>query len=206
MFISKGSSSDTQSEARAAWSAAGHGAQPGAHRPAAAASADVTFHHAPARAGEVLHVYVDGAYYRAVPLSAGCAETQVHVDGKSWRSPSSVHAVDAYQASANGRVIEHQSVMVTASANWAGAPQAQAQDRIGTGAAHAQADVDAVEYRVSRAGQPFGEWHSDYAEPASDGSEDGEYVVQMRFLDAKRRVLGVQTLRFEVRAGVVCTS
>jgi hypothetical protein len=205
MFTSKWPASGNSCEDNASGVSARLGVQLDAEG-AAPAGAEVMFHHAQATSGEVLHVYVDGEYYRAVPLGEGCTETQVHVDGKRWRSNSAVHAIDAYQASANGRVIEHQSVMVTASAQPGRAAQAHAQDRSGSRAAYMQADVDVVEYRVSRDGQPFGAWYRDYVEPASDGSEDGDYVVQMRFLDINRQVLDLQTLSFVVQAGLVLTT
>ena len=167
-------------------------------------AADVLLHHLPASDGETLHIYVDGEYFRAIDLTTGSAQTDVHIGTESWRTTGAVHAIDAYQASASGRVLEHQSVLVTTSTsarmNGVGAHCTQGST---TWAPTLEAEVHLVEYRISREGLPFGPWHSDYQEPAADGRDDGGYVVQMRFLDAQQRILDVQTVAFVVRDGMV---
>lgn len=167
-------------------------------------AADVLLHHLPASEGETLHIYVDGEYFRAIDLARGSAQTYVHIGTESWRTTGAVHAIDAYQASASGRVLEHQSVLVTTAVH-SSLGSAASHCAVGSTewAAALESEVDVVEYRISREGLPFGPWHSDYQEPAADGRDDGGYVVQMRFLDVQQRILDVQTVAFVVRDGVV---
>lgn len=168
-------------------------------------AADLMFHHAKVENGDVMHIYVDGEYYRAVSLTINAEQTYVHIATDAWRTRGMVHAVDAYQASASGHIIDHQSVLVTAS-NEVRTSAAVATHFTASGTSSVvafEAEVHVVEYRISREGLPFGPWHTDYQEPATDGSDDGDYVVQMRFLDLASRVLDVQTVAFQVREGMV---
>ena len=168
---------------------------------------DVTLSHAPAGVDETLHVYVDGEYFRAFALVKDSTHTFVRVCADAWRTAGEVHAIDVYKASATGRVLDHQTMLVTAARgeHTFGARSHCLQGEAEWSAA-LQAEVDAVEYRVSREGLPFGAWHADYQEPAGDGRDDGNYVVQMRMLDAERRVLDVHTISFLVRDGLVIES
>lgn len=178
-------------------SAAGHQA----FEAASARSLDVLFDHPPANSGDALHVYLDGVHECSLPLVQGCRCTEVRVAPGQWDSAQTVHTVDVYLSGIEGRVLDHQSALVcagpcaTPAAHACGLEQGQVR--------RMTADVQRVDYRVSRDGLPFGPWHGDYQEPAADGSQDGHYVVQVRFVDQDARVLQLQTISFRVVAGMV---
>jgi hypothetical protein len=124
---------------------------------------------------------------------------------EEWRTNELVHSIDVYKASANGYVQDHQSILVSLYQAWgsnAAQPVASSScDQSHTSAPEPAGMTQVVEYRVSKDGMTFSRWSTDYQEPSIDGSDDGNYVVQMRFVDSLGSVLDVQTVAFEIRCG-----
>ena len=180
--------------------------QPQQVRLANGGRAEVLIHHEQASRGDVLHIFLDGEYHKAIELCEGRSDTSLAVPHDEWRTDALVHSIDTYKASANGYVQEHQSIVVSAYRAWglepsfgvasSGCPESSVTPPEPMGV------TESVEFRVSKNGLGFSTWSLDYQDPAVDGTQDGRYVVQMRFLDIEGAVLDVQTVAFDIHHGV----